>query len=142
MHRRLAILILVLGLAGVVTVLAFAGTAANGLPSYTDGYTKWKKLNKKPFTTPGAHDGIKNVFASKARQGKKFPNGTVVVKSIVEPGAKGPAKQVAVARKTSGRWQWVEYERSGSRYSVLAKGALCSNCHMDAKATDWIFTTG
>jgi hypothetical protein len=142
MRTRLAVLVLILGLAAAAAVVASAQPSADGLPRYAKGYTKWKKLNAKPITTPGAHNGVKNVFASKPRgKRQRFPNGTIVVKSIAEPGAKGKPKQVAIARKVKGRWQWVEYERSGSTYGVLAKGALCSSCHMQAKKTDWIFTT-
>jgi hypothetical protein len=141
MRMRLWIVVLALGLAGATTVVAVAGTAKNGLPAYTDGYATWKKLNRKPITTPGAHNGVKNVFASRPRgSSKKFPNGTVVVKAIATPGAKGLPKQVAVMRKVNGTWQWVEYELGGARYGVLAKGALCTGCHMDAKANDWVFT--
>jgi hypothetical protein len=142
MRTKLAILVLALGLTGAAAVVASAQTSADGLPRSVKGYTKWKKLNARPITTPGAHNGVKNVYATKPRgKGKKFPNGTIVVKSIAEPGAKGKPKQVAIARKVKGRWQWIEYELSGSTYGVLAKGALCSSCHMQAKATDWIFTT-
>jgi hypothetical protein len=122
-------------------VVALASSSANGLPAYTDGYARWTKLNRKPVTTPGAHNGVKNVYASKPRgANRRFPDGTVIVKSIAEPGAKGLAAHVAVMRKTSGRWQWVEYSLAGSRYQVLARGQLCVDCHMRAKATDWVFT--
>jgi hypothetical protein len=122
-------------------VVALGAPTKNGLPAYTDGYASWTKLNRKPVTKPGAHNGIKNVYASRPRAANRlFPNGTVIVKSIAEPGAKGLAKQVAVMRKARGRWQWVEYELEGGRYGVLAQGALCSGCHMQARATDWVFT--
>ncbi len=140
MRSRLAVLVLVCGLAGAIVVLAAAQPAANGLPAYTNGYKKWKKLNRKPITTPGAHSGIKNVFASKPKKGKKFPNGTVVLKTIAQPGQKGLPFQVAVMRKVRGVWRWVEYQRTGSRYTVLAKGQLCTSCHVQAKANDWVFT--
>jgi len=140
MRSRVAVLVVVLGLAGAVAVLAAAQPAANGLPKYTNGYAKWKKLNRKPITTPGAHTGIKNVYASKPRKRKKFPNGTVIVKTIAQPGQKGLPFQVAVMRKVRGVWRWVEYERSGARYGVLAKGQVCVSCHVQAKANDWVFT--
>jgi hypothetical protein len=66
----------------------------------------------------------------------------VIVKSIAEPGAAGLPKQVAVMRKVAGKWQWVEYERSGATYGVLAQGGLCTSCHIGAKANDWVFTKG
>lgn len=134
--------VLLVAAAGL-TVAATATTTRNGLPAYTDGYTKWQKLNRKPITTPGAHNGVKHVYTSRRRAAsKRFPNGTVIVKSIAEPGAKGLASQVAVMRKVQGRWRWVEYERSGSRYRAFASGALCSSCHMQARANDWVFTKG
>jgi hypothetical protein len=136
-----AVFMVALAAVGGLSVVAAAQTTRHGLPSYTDGYAKWTKLNRKPVTTPGAHNGIKNVYASRARAAdKRFPNGTVIVKSIAEPGAKGLAEQVAVMRKVGGTWQWVEYQLSGSRYGVLAKGSLCSSCHMQARANDWVFT--
>jgi len=135
-----AIAVVLVAIAGL-TFAATAATTKNGLPAYTDGFTKWQKLNRKPVTTPGAHNGVKDVYASRARApNRKFPNGTVIVKSIADPGAKGLARQVAVMRKVRGTWQWVEYERSGGRYAVLAKGSLCSSCHMQARANDWVFT--
>lgn len=143
MRMTVALLVLAVGLAGVGTVVATAGSTANGLPRYTNGYTAWKKLNRRPLTAPGAHTGVKNVYASRPRgAGKRFPNGTVIVKSIAQPGAKGLPAQVAVMRKVAGKWRWVEYQLSGPSYGVLAQGSLCSSCHMQAKANDWVFTKG
>ena len=108
-----------------------AQSTANGLPAYTDGYAKWTKLNRKPVTTPGAHNGIKNIYASRKRlANRKFPNGTVIVKSIATPGESGLPSQVAVMRKVAGRWRWVEYGRSGSRYDAFAQGQICTSCHV------------
>lgn len=142
-HMRAVFACSLVAVAAVAAVAlpAIAAPAKNGLPSYTDGYARWTKINRKPFSTPGAHNGVKNVYASRPRgKNRLFPNGTVIVKSIAEPGAKGLARQVAVMRKVRGRWQWVEYEREGSTYGVLAQGALCSSCHMQVKANDWVFT--
>ena len=130
------------GVASAVVVVASAQPSARGLPAYTDGYATWSKINRRPFTTPGAHNGVKNVYRSKARVGKAYPNGTVIVKAIAEPGRKGQPGQVAVMRKVKGTWRWVEYTLNGSTYGVLAKGGLCSSCHMQAKANDWVFTRG
>jgi hypothetical protein len=141
MRTRATVLALLVALAGATAVVAVGQTAADGLPRYTDGYTKWKRLNTKPITTPGAHNGVKNVYASRPRgTNRRFPNGTVIVKSIAEPGAKGLPLQVATMRKVAGKWQWIEYQRDGSTYAVLAQGSLCSSCHMQAKANDWVFT--
>jgi hypothetical protein len=145
MRRRVLAFVAVIALAASAVVVALASTNANGLPSYTNGYQNWKRINKKPFTSTGplssAHSGVKNVYASKKRIGSKFPNGTVVVKSILKPGDKpSTPTQVAVMRKLNGKWRYVEYELSGSRYGVLAKGQLCQSCHAQAKATDYVFT--
>jgi hypothetical protein len=135
----------VVALAAALVVVAAARTNANGLPSYTDGWQKWPKINRKPFRSTGplssAHTGLKNVYASKRKVGSKYPNGTVIVKTIVKPGT-SYVGQFAVMRKVSGRWRFVEYERSGprARYSVLAQGQLCENCHSAARANDYVFT--
>ena len=133
--------VLALGLAVSIAVAA-SGQATNGLPAYTKGYASWAKLNGKPVTGgSAAHAGVKNTYASKKRSGKAFPNGTVIVKSIAERGAKGPPAQVAVMRKLNGRWRWAEYELSGARYTPLGvPTSVCTGCHVGAKATDWVFT--
>lgn len=134
--------VVLLALAGL-TLGATATTTRNGLPSYTDGYATWRKLNRRPLTAPGAHTGVKNVYASRPRgANRRFPNGTVIVKSIAAAGAKGLAKQVAVMRKARGHWRWVEYQLEGGRYGVLASGSLCTSCHMQVRANDWVFTKG
>jgi len=125
-----------------VTVVASAQTQANGLPAYTDGYLTWPKLNRRPVTGGSpAHSGIKNVYASKRRAGKTFPNGTVIVKTIAAPGSRGLPRQVAVMRKLSGKWQWAEYARGNSRYTKLAlPTSVCTGCHVGARSSDWVFT--
>lgn len=147
-HRvvRLRILAIVgvVALAAAVGVVAVASSSANGLPSYTNGYAKWPRINEKPFTSTGplssAHQGVKNVYASKRKAGRRYPNGTVIVKTIQPAGRKGLPSQVAVMRKLNGRWRYVEYERSGTRYGILAQGQLCQSCHMAARANDYVFT--
>jgi hypothetical protein len=142
--RRIVLVVAVLATASAVAVVALASTSAAGLPSYTNGYAKWPRINKKPFTSTGplssAHVGVKNVYASKRKVGKRYPNGTVIVKTIRRAGQKGMPGQVAVMRKVNGRWVFVEYELSGSRYTILAQGQLCQNCHMAARANDFVFT--
>jgi hypothetical protein len=83
---------------------------------------------------------VKNVYASKRKVGKRNPNGTVIVKTIQPAGRKGLPNQVAVMRKLNGRWRFVEYELSGARYGILAQRQLCQNCHMAARANDYVFT--
>jgi Cytochrome P460 len=144
MRARLVAIVGVIALASAAVVVAAASTSVNGLPSYTNGYQKWPKINRKPFTKcgpPCAHSGVKNVYANKRKAGTRYPNGTVIVKSIAQRGDK-PARpsQVAVMRKTNGRWRFIEYELSGSRYTLLAQGQLCLSCHMQVKSNDYVFT--
>jgi hypothetical protein len=140
--KVLAVVVAVSLAAAAIVVVAAAETTANGLPAYTNGYQKWPKLNRKPVKGGSpAHSGTKNVYASKRRTGSRFPNGTVIVKSIARAGDKPSLpSQVAVMRKVKGRWRFVEYQLSGSRYTVLAQGQLCVSCHMQARASDYVFT--
>ena len=144
MRSRVIAIVALAASTAAVGVVALASTSAAGLPSYTNGYAKWPRINKKPFTSTGplssAHTGVKNVYASKRKVGKKYPNGTVIVKTIRSAGDKGLPDQVAVMRKLDGRWRFVEYELSGSRYTILAQGQLCQNCHAMARANDFVFT--
>ncbi|HSI96846.1 MAG TPA: cytochrome P460 family protein [Gaiellaceae bacterium] len=145
MRTKLIAVAAVAALAASIVVVASAQTTKSGLPAYTNGYQKWPKLNRKPFTSTGplssAHSGVKNVYASKRKRGKAYPNGTVVVKTIVKPGTRFVG-QFAVMRKVKGRWQYVEWERSSprERYRVLARGQLCQSCHAQARANDYVFT--
>jgi len=144
MRTKILAVVALVATAAAVVVVAAASTTAAGLPSYTNGYQKWPKLNKKPIRNDdprSGHAGLKNVYTSKRKVGTKYPNDTVIVKSIAEPPKKYIAK-VAVMRKVNGRWQWVEYTRSSAtgRYSVLARGQLCVSCHVQVKSNDWVFT--
>lgn len=145
MRVKVLTVVVIVAVASSVAVVASAQTLKNGLPAYTKGYQKWPKLNRKPFRSTGplssAHTGLKNVYASKRKKGKRFPNGTVIVKTIVKPGTKFVG-QFAVMRKVKGRWRYIEWERSSprQRYRVLAQGQTCQSCHMAARANDYVFT--
>lgn len=140
-----AVVLVAVTVSAVVVVTATAQTRRDGLPAYVNGWERWPKINRKPFTSTGplssAHAGVKNVYASKPKQGKSYPNGTVIVKTIVKPGTTFVG-QLAVMRKVKGRWQYIEWERSSpkQRYRVLAQGSLCQGCHMQARANDYVFT--
>ena len=143
MRSRVLVVVGVAALAFAVAVVALASSSANGLPSYTNGYATWPRINRKPFTRcgpPCAHSGVKNVYASMKKVGAKHPNGTVIVKTIRSAGSTGLPGQVAVMRKVSGRWQYVEYALSSSRYTVLGQGRFCQSCHLQARANDFVFT--
>ena len=145
MRAKLLGVVAVIAFASAVVVVASARTTANGLPSYTDGWQKWPRINKKPFRDTGplssAHTGVKNVYASKRKVGTKYPNGTVIVKTIVEPGTKFMG-QFATMRKVDGRWRYIEYTRSSptARYTVLGQGQFCLDCHTRVKSSDYVFT--
>ena len=141
--RSVAAAVTVVALAAAVAVVALASSSVAGLPPYTDGYAKWQRINAKPVTRcgpPCAHSGVKNVYASKQKVEKRYPNGTVVVKTVRQPGVTGPPGQVAVMRKADGKWRFAEYGLSGGRYSVIGQGSFCLTCHMLARANDYVFT--
>jgi hypothetical protein len=144
-RAKLIAIVAVIAFASAVVVVAAARTTANGLPSYTEGWQKWQRINAKPFRDKGplsaAHTGLKNVYASKRKRGRTYPNGTVIVKTIVKPRTKYVG-QFAVMRKVRGRWQFIEFERSSAkaRYTLLAQGQLCVDCHVMARSRDYVFT--
>jgi hypothetical protein len=136
----------------VVAALAAAGSAgarldANGLPAYVNGYAKWPRLYAKPIAGgSSAHQGTKNVYASKRKAGARHPVGTIVVKV-----ARAPGKQwlslVATMRKVAGTrnggWRWEEFTRSSptARFSkVQFPESSCAACHAQAKRNDYVFT--
>jgi hypothetical protein len=141
---RIVLVVTVLASGSAIAVVALASTSAAGLPAYTNGYQKWPRINTKPFTKcgpPCAHSGRKNVYANKKKVGAKYPNGTVIVKTIAQSRDRPTMpNQVAIMRKVSGKWRYVEYELSGSHYSVIGQGQLCQSCHMAARANDFVFT--
>jgi len=142
--RKVIAVVAVAATACALGVVALASESTNGLPAYTNGYAKWPRVNARPFTRcgpPCAHSGVKNVYASKRKTGSRYPNGTVVVKTVAQRGDRPSLpSQVAVMRKVSGRWRFVEYVLSGGRYSVLGQGSFCQSCHERARANDYVFT--
>jgi hypothetical protein len=141
---RILAVVVAVATAASVAVVAIASSSANGLPSYTNGYATWPRINRKPFTKcgpPCAHSGVKNVYASRKKVGATYPNGTVVVKTVAQKGDKATLpSQVAVMRKVAGKWRYAEYGLSGSRYSVIGQGSFCQSCHAQARANDYVFT--
>ncbi len=119
-----------------------SASADPGLPDYTAGYASWTRLNAEPVTTPGAHNGVKNVYVSLGKDGDAYPEGAVVVKSIADEGADGLPRDVAVMHKVGGEWEYVEYTLDGGTYGVLAEGSLCQSCHMQVADDDYVFTQG
>ena len=124
-----------------------ARTTANGLPAYTNGWQKWPKINRKPFTSTGplssAHTGVKNVYASKRKVGSKYPNGTVIVKTIVKPGTRYVG-QFAVMRKVrtaAGASSSTSARAPAARYTRARAGtALHVVPRAWRSANDYVFT--
>ncbi|MCP9485714.1 MAG: cytochrome P460 family protein [Gaiellaceae bacterium MAG52_C11] len=137
---------------GALLALTIAGSAgartdANGIPAYVDGYAKWPKLNAKPIRGGSpAHQGTKQVYASKRKTGAKYPIGAIVVKTATPPGQQW-LSLVATMRKirgsANGGWRWEEFTRT-SRTARFTKVPFpesgCAGCHMQAKANDYVFT--
>lgn len=148
---RLAVALLaVAALLGAGAALALAPDAAprkDGLPRYVTGYAKWPKLNARPIRGgSAAHQGVKQVYASKRRRGARFPVGTIVVKTATPPGKRWLALVATMRRvrgTTNGGWLWAEYTRTSpsrrfTRVQFPASG--CAACHAQAKARDHVFT--
>lgn len=137
--------------AALALVLAVAAAAARpqqqGLPAYIEGYSKWAKLNKRPIVGGSpAHQGTKNVYASRRRQGARYPVGTVIVKTATPPGRDWlslVATMRRIKRTANGGWRWEEFTRSSPsrRFSKIAfPESGCAACHAQAKANDYVFT--
>ena len=122
-----------------------------GLPAWTAGYRAWRKLNAKPLPErdPDPHRGTKNVFASKAAAEAAFPAGTVIVKEAFRPGADFVGL-IAAMRKQPGRnpdhndWVFIEWTRDAANepFTELARGDVCTSCHVGASERDYVFTAG
>jgi hypothetical protein len=151
--RRVAVL--VVAAAAVVAVASFAQARSSttrplpGLPASTAGYKSWTKINRRPIPPRrnDPHSSTKNVYASKAKRGARYPYGTVILKEGLQPGTRF-VKLIAVMRKLRGAsprnndWKMVEWARSspGDRFTQIAAGAVCYSCHVGAKSNDYVFT--
>ncbi|HWH05845.1 MAG TPA: cytochrome P460 family protein [Gaiellaceae bacterium] len=124
--------------------------AAPGLPAELAGYDRWPKLNDAPIPPRDSdpHDGTKDVYASMAAGADGlYPEGAIVVKEATRPGADFVGL-VAMMRKEAGAdpehndWVMIEWVRDsrGAPYVELARGAVCTSCHLQARATDYVFT--
>jgi hypothetical protein len=152
--------LVVAGAAAVAAALAVGGTVAQGhsdarqatplpgLPAYTAGYKGWIRLNRAPIRGgSSAHQGTKNVYASRRRTGARYPYGTVIVKEGFRAGQRAPYL-IAAMRKVRGAsprnndWIMIEWTRQSAagRFSELARGQICYGCHVSARANDYLFT--
>ena len=123
--------------------------ALPGLPDELAGYDSWTRLNAEPIPprSPDPHEGTKNVYASVGADAGRYPDGAIVVKEAVRPGADFIGL-IAMMRKERGAqpdhndWVWVEWVRDGpeAEFSELASGSVCYSCDVQARATDYVFT--
>ena len=134
-------------LAAITVTGAAARLEKDGLPAYVDGYAKWPKVNRKPIVGGSpAHQGTKNVYASRRKRGARYPVGTIVVKVATPPGKRWLSLVATMRRVKStanGGWRWEEFTR-GSPSQRFTKVAFpesgCAACHMQARANDYVFT--
>jgi Cytochrome P460 len=142
------------GLAPVAVVVALAAASAagaqarkDGLPAYVTGYASWTKLNAKPIRGgSAAHRGVKNVFASRRKVGRRYPVGTIVVKTAT-PAGKSWLSLVATMRRirgtANGGWRWEEFTRESASARFTKVGfpeSGCAACHAQARTNDYVFT--
>ena len=120
-----------------------AYAALTGVPKDSQGFATWKKVVTTGMPLDGPHAGknkvvYANAIAAKAWTGKApLPVGSLVVKTA------GPSSQpdfVGIMRKTAKGWEYEEFIGKAGSYSLLAKGASCSGCHLQAKDKDFLFT--
>ena len=136
----------------VVAALVAAGVAGaqarkDGLPAYISGYAGWQRVNGEPIRGgSSAHQGVKNVYASRRKVGRRYPAGAIVVKTGSPPGKRW-LSLVATMRRTNGTanggWRWEEFTRTSptARFGKVAfPESGCAACHMQAKANDYVFT--
>ena len=140
-------LLLVAVVALLATGVAGAQARKDGLPVYVTGYASWQKVNAKPIRGgAAAHQGVKNVYASRSKSGRRYPVGTIVVKTATPPGKRWLSLVATMRRLKSGAnggWRWEEFTRTSpsvrfTKVSFPESG--CAACHMQAKANDYVFT--
>ena len=143
MRALLAVAVVALLVAGV----AGAQARKDGLPAYVNGYAAWPKLNAKPVRGGSpAHQGVKNVYASKRKLGRRYPVGTIIVKTATPPGKRWLSLVATMRRVKStanGGWRWEEFTRSAPTARFAKVGfpeSGCAACHQQAKANDYVFT--
>jgi Cytochrome P460 len=134
-------------LAAATSAAAPTREAANGLPAYVEGYLKWTKLNAVPIRGgSAAHQGTKNVYASKRKVGTRYPLGTIIVKAATPPGKRWLSLVATMRRvkaSANGGWRWEELTRTSPTARFTKVGfpeSGCAACHAQAKANDYVFT--
>lgn len=100
-------------------------------------------MNAEPID--GRTHGRANIYVNQERSeiapdgelNYPFPDGTVIVKEVLDIDLIAIMRKVNGVDPDHGDWQWIEYGAGGS---VAGKDAACWGCHGDAKSTDYVFT--
>ena len=142
-------LLLVAVAALVAADVAVGQARKDGLPAYVTGYASWQKVNATPIRGgSAAHQGVKNVYASRRTSGRRYPVGTIVVKTATPPGKRWLSLVATMRRLQSGangRWRWEEFTRTAPSARFTKVGfpeSGCAACHAQAKSNDYVFTRG
>ncbi|HXG91418.1 MAG TPA: cytochrome P460 family protein [Blastocatellia bacterium] len=138
------------------------GTSTPKTISAATEYKSWAKLNDKPILSKGHGGKWVVAFANKAaddaiKSGKtsSFPAGSIFVKEAYKDdgGKPGELSDLTVMEKRAGfdpannDWYWAMTDPKGNvmtnpemKMPVEGKVQMCSACHIQAKATDFVFT--
>ena len=139
-----------LGAAAALAACLLAGCGTT-LPYDVAGYEqRCVRLNVDPIPPhrDDRHQGFKNVYAcnvdrEQLRANRRpFPEGTLIVKESRRPNEPF-VWLMALARKHGDGWTWDEYTRNFSDDELrhgFASEEVCTGCHVQARAGDWIFT--
>jgi len=135
-----------------LTCVALASACGSTLPDDVRGYeSDCIRMNAAPIPPyqGDPHRGRKNVYACEVAQeqleanARPFPDGALIVKESTRDG-ESHVWLIATARKQGDSWQWDEYTRNFADEEfrhILSGESVCTGCHDDARAADWIFTT-
>ncbi|MFT7579139.1 MAG: hypothetical protein ACI9MR_000801 [Myxococcota bacterium] len=149
--RHAYILCLLLAGLGMTTFTGCSDEFPGELEDYAERCVKMNEAVIPP-TPSDPHDGNKNVYAcnvsvdqlvdSEGNQLRPLPPGTIVIKESTRTYHDFVWLR-AVARRDANGWSWAEYTRNFDNEEfkqILAPESLCTDCHKDAIAKDWIFT--
>jgi len=106
-------------------------------------YKQWLKMNSSPIQ--GRTHGLTDIYVNQDRQtiapegtlDLPFPDGTVIVKQVLEAGLVAVMQKVAGSDPKHGDWKWIEYRPDGT---IAGEDSLCWGCHLQAEGSDWVFT--
>ncbi|MBI4640097.1 MAG: cytochrome P460 family protein [Candidatus Tectomicrobia bacterium] len=161
MMVRLLTILLALGLAIIAGLLVV--NAQSGIPDDIANYRTWTKMNATPITdlsNPRAgpkntfitlsHDELRDIIGPGGVGRKPFPDGTTIVRETLDPDARFlrvlfvMRKDSKAAGQTKG-WVFSGFSRTAADQpfqptQIEDPVARCLNCHLQVKASDFVFT--